>query len=63
MSTNVFAGARKALVTSIALAALMGGFTVATAPLAVAASATAASAATANINAFTNTDWLNGVWR
>lgn len=32
MSTNLFSGARKALVASIAMAALMGGVTVVTVP-------------------------------
>ena len=63
MSTNLFTGARKALVASIAMAALMGGVTVATVPYAAAATAVAAASVSTKVNAFTNTDWLNGVWR
>ncbi len=63
MSTNLFFGARKALVASIATAVLLGGFTVATAPYAAASTTVAAASASAKINAFTNADWLNGVWR
>jgi len=62
MSTNLFSGARKALVASIAAAVLLGGVTVVTTPYA-AASTVAAVSVSAKINAFTNTDWLNGVWR
>jgi len=63
MSTNLFFGARKALVASITMAALMGGFTVATTPYAAASATVATASASAKINAFTNADWLNGVWR
>lgn len=63
MSTNLFTGARKALVASIAMAALMGGVTVATVPYAAAATTVAAASVSTKVNAFTNTDWLNGVWR
>ena len=63
MSTNLFSGARKALVASIAMAALMGGVTVVTAPYAAASTAVAAASVSTKVNAFTNTDWLNGVWR
>lgn len=63
MSTNLFTGARKALVASIAMAALMGGVTVATVPYAAAATNVAAASVSTKVNAFTNTDWLNGVWR
>ncbi|OSO73865.1 cellulase, partial [Stutzerimonas stutzeri] len=63
MSTNLFTGARKALVASIAMAALMGGVTVATVPYAAAATSVAAASVSTKVNAFTNTDWLNGVWR
>lgn len=62
MSTNLFSGARKALVASIAAAVLLGGVTVLTTPYA-AASTVAAVSVSAKINAFSNTDWLNGVWR
>lgn len=63
MSTNLFFGARKALVASITMAALMGGFTVATTPYAAASATVATASASAKVNAFTNADWLNGVWR
>ncbi len=63
MPTTVFAGARKLLCTSVAMAALMGGFMVASAPRAVASTAVTTSSVSAPINAFTNTDWLNGVFR
>ncbi|MGE4340011.1 MAG: hypothetical protein AB7E55_29260, partial [Pigmentiphaga sp.] len=63
MPTTVFAGARKLLCTSVAMAALMGGFMVASAPLAAASTAVTTSSVSAPINAFTNTDWLNGVFR
>ena len=62
MSTNLFFGARKALVASIAAAVLLGGTAVVTTPYAAAATVAAVSVS-AKINAFTNTDWLNGVWR
>ena len=62
MSTNLFSGARKALVASIAAAVLLGGATVVTTPYA-AASSVAAVSVSAKINAFTNSDWLNGIWR
>jgi len=62
MSTNLFSGARKALVASIAAAVLLGGTAVVTTPYAAAATVAAVSVS-AKINAFTNTDWLNGVWR
>jgi len=63
MSINVFAGARKALAASITIAVL-GSFGV-VAPVQAATTTLTASqtAATAKINAFTNTDWLNGVFR
>jgi len=63
MSTNLFSGARKALVASIAMAALMGGVTVVTVPYAAASTTVAAASVSTKVNAFTNTDWLNGVWR
>jgi endoglucanase len=63
MSTNLFSGARKALVASIATAVLLGGATLVTTPYAAASTTVAAVSVSAKINAFTNTDWLNGVWR
>ncbi len=64
MSINVFTGAPKALVRSIALAAV---FSAATFTGHVAASTavttTAATAYTSQINKFTSNDFLNGVWR
>jgi endoglucanase len=63
MSTNLFSGARKALVASVAMAALMGGVTVVTVPYAAASTTVAAASVSTKVNAFTNTDWLNGVWR
>ena len=51
MSTNLFTGARKALVASIAMAALMGGVTVATVPYAAAATAVAAASVSTKVNA------------
>lgn len=64
MSINVFAGAPKALVRSIALAAVFSAVTF-TGHVAAATtvSATAAAAFTSPINKFTSTDFLNGVWR
>src|SRR5690606_20198873 len=65
MSINVFAGPRKALVASIALAAVLGGFTASGAVFASDTSSTVSTTVTlsAKVNSFTNTDWLNGVWR
>ncbi|AHY43679.1 cellulase [Stutzerimonas decontaminans] len=63
MSTNLFSGARKALVASIATAVLLGGVTLVTTPYAAASTTVAAVSVSAKINAFTNIDWLNGVWR
>ena len=65
MSINVFAGSRKALVASIALAAVLGSVTASSAVFAADALSTASTTVTlsAKINGFTNTDWLNGVWR
>ena len=64
MSINVLAGAPKALVRSIALAAV---FSVVTFTSHVAAastvSASVASAFTSPINKFNSTEFLNGVWR
>jgi endoglucanase len=64
MSTNVFMGAPKALVRSIALAAVFSAVTF-TGQVAAATIATASSAAavTSSINKFTSKDFLNGVWR
>ncbi len=65
MSINVFAGSRKALVASIALAAVLGSVTASSAVFAADALSTASTTVTlsAKINGFTNADWLNGVWR
>ncbi|OOE08085.1 cellulase [Stutzerimonas degradans] len=65
MSINVFAGSRKALVASIALAAVLGSFTASSTVFAADALSAASTTVTlsAKINGFTNTDWLNGVWR
>lgn len=43
MSTNLFSGARKALVASIAAAVLLGGVTVVTTPYAAASTVAAVS--------------------
>jgi endoglucanase len=64
MSSNVFVGAPKALVRSIALAVIFSGVALtgeATAATAVTASTSAVF--TSKINKFTSTDFLNGVWR
>lgn len=64
MSINVFTGAPKALVRSIALAAVFGAFTMsghAAADISITASS--ATAYTSSINKFNSTDFLNGVWR
>ncbi|CAM5248749.1 hypothetical protein SSTU70S_00058 [Stutzerimonas stutzeri] len=65
MSINVFAGSRKALVASIALAAVLGSVTASSTVFAADALSAASTTVTlsAKINGFTNTDWLNGVWR
>ena len=64
MSTNVFMGAPKALVRSIALAAVFSAVTF-TGEVTAASATTAASTAafTSKINKFNSTDFLNGVWR
>ncbi|MBA1277307.1 MULTISPECIES: glycoside hydrolase family 5 protein [Pseudomonadaceae] len=64
MSINVFTGAPKALVRSIALAAAFGTFAMsghAAADISITASS--ATAFTSSINKFNSTDFLNGVWR
>jgi len=64
MSINVFVGAPKALVRSIALAAVFSGVVLtgeATAATTVTASTSIAF--TSSINKFTSNDFLNGVWR
>src|SRR5690606_21188662 len=64
MSITVFSSAPKALVRSIAIAAVLGSLTIggeAAASINISASSTAAF--TSNINRFTSNDWLNGVWR
>ncbi len=64
MSINVFVGAPKALVRSIALAAVFSGVVLtgeATAATTVTASTSIAF--TSPINKFTSNDFLNGVWR
>lgn len=65
MSINVFAGTRKALVASITLAAVLGGYCAAGVAYASDATSTASTTVTlsAKVNAFTSTEWLNGVWR
>ncbi|EIK52623.1 hypothetical protein YO5_14381 [Stutzerimonas stutzeri TS44] len=65
MSINVFAGSRKTLVAAIALAAVLGSVSTSTAVFAADAVSTESATVTlsAKINSFTNTDWLNGVWR
>ncbi|WP_421683921.1 glycoside hydrolase family 5 protein [Stutzerimonas urumqiensis] len=63
MSFAVFAGARKALVVSIALAAVVGTCTVSADVQAATATASASVSTSAAINSFTNSDWLNGIWR
>ncbi|WP_404440512.1 glycoside hydrolase family 5 protein [Stutzerimonas chloritidismutans] len=64
MSTNVFTGAPKALVRSIALAAVFSAvaFTGEVAA-AITVSASSTAAFTSSINKFNSTDFLNGVWR
>jgi endoglucanase len=64
MSTNVFTGAPKALVRSIALAAVFSAvaFTGEVAA-AITVSASSSTAFTSSINKFTSNDFLNGVWR
>ncbi|MFL9815183.1 glycoside hydrolase family 5 protein [Stutzerimonas sp. VN223-3] len=64
MSINVFAGAPKALVRSIALAAVFGSVAISgQAAAAITVSASSATAFTSSINKFTSNDFLNGVWR
>lgn len=64
MSINVFLGAPKALVRSIALATIFSGVVLTgEATAATAVTASTSTAFTSNINKFTSTDFLNGVWR
>ncbi|TLX53652.1 glycoside hydrolase family 5 protein [Stutzerimonas nosocomialis] len=64
MFMNTFAGAHKALAASIALAAVLGSYTVASPASASTAATTSASASvTSTLNSFTSSDWLNGIWR
>ncbi|HBM09799.1 cellulase [Pseudomonas sp. Choline-3u-10] len=64
MSTNVFMGAPKALVRSIALAAVFSAVTfTGEVAAAVTASTSSSTAFTSSINKFTSNDFLNGVWR
>lgn len=64
MSIKVFAGAPKALVRSIALAAVFGAVTfTGQASAAITVSASSSTAFTSSINKFTSKDFLNGVWR
>ncbi|MCQ4322932.1 glycoside hydrolase family 5 protein [Stutzerimonas stutzeri] len=64
MFTNVFMGAPKALVRSIALAAVFSAVTfTGEAAAAVTASTSSSTAFTSSINKFTSNDFLNGVWR
>lgn len=64
MSINVFTGAPKALVRSIALAAVFSSVAISgEAAAAITVSASSATAFTSSINKFTSNDFLNGVWR
>ena len=64
MSINVFTGAPKALVRSIALAAVFGTFAMSGHAVAdISITASSATAFTSSINKFNSTDFLNGVWR
>jgi len=64
MSINVFTGAPKALVRSIALAAVFSAVAISgEAAAAITVSASSATAFTSSINKFTSNDFLNGVWR
>ncbi|MBF6622361.1 MAG: hypothetical protein ITG05_02460, partial [Pseudomonas stutzeri] len=64
MSITVFTSAPKALVRSIAMAAVLGSVVVGgEAAASINISATSATAFTSDINRFTSGDWLNGVWR
>ena len=64
MSINAFLGAPKALVRSVALAALFSGVVLTgEAAAAAAVSASTSAAVTSKINSFTSSDFLKGVWR
>ena len=64
MSYNVTTGARKALAASIALAAVLGSTQLYASTTSATGTAISHSAShSTSINNFTNTDWLNGVWR
>ncbi len=64
MSINVFVGAPKALVRSIALAAIFSGVVLTgEATAATTVTASTSTAFTSSINKFTSNDFLNGVWR
>ncbi|MCQ4286231.1 glycoside hydrolase family 5 protein [Pseudomonas stutzeri] len=64
MSINVFTGAPKALVRSIALAAVFSTIAVSgQAAAEISVTASSSSAFTSSINKFTSNDFLNGVWR
>ncbi|AHL74695.1 cellulase [Stutzerimonas stutzeri] len=64
MSINVFTGAPKALVRSIALAAVFSAVAFSgEATAAITVSAASTTAFTSSINKFTSNDFLNGVWR
>lgn len=64
MSINVITGAPKALVRSIALAAVFSTIAISgQAAAAISVTASSASAFTSSINKFTSNDFVNGVWR
>ncbi len=64
MSINVFVGAPKALVRSIALAAVFSGVVLTgEATAATTVTASTSTAFSSPINKFTSNDFLNGVWR
>nr|QPF47955.1 GH5 family endoglucanase [uncultured bacterium] len=66
MSITVFSSTRKALVTSIAMATVLGSFAVTSVAHASTTSTTSSSVqvtTTSALNNFTSTDWLNGIWR
>jgi endoglucanase len=63
MSYNVFAGATKALAASVALATLLGSAHVYASTTSVTGTSAVTVSHATDINNFTNTDWLNGVWR
>lgn len=64
MSITVFSSAPKALVRSIAMAAVLGSLVVGgEAAASISINASSATAFTSQINRFTSNDFLNGVWR